>query len=247
MAGTQAIILAAGMGGRLRPLTERIPKCLIPVAGSLILHRELDALQACGVSHVTIVVGFMRKAVERYVRSNFATLGVRFVHNQNFATTNTLYSLALAAEGIAGTAGVLLLNGDVVFDREILDRLIAAPAGESYLAVRPGRCGEEEVKVLLAEDGCVASLGKHIAPENAFGEAIGINRFSHVFWRALTTNLIFLKERHLAEYFEYAVEQTIAQGEKIFPFDIGKRNTIEIDDPIDLEKAQKIFTPMSPR
>lgn len=236
----QVIILAAGQGKRLRPLTDNTPKCLIKVGEFPILHRQLKNLEENDLKDIILVVGFMAEAVKEYATGHFPRLNFNFVYNPNFETTNTLYSLALASEQVNAAGTVLLLNGDVVFEPEIIKYLLKDDDGKSFIAVQLKKCREEEVKISLKRDGSVALLNKKTPLEKAIGEAIGINKFRFSFWRVLTKNLSLLKNDFSLEYFEYAVEETIEDGEKIFPFDVGELKAVEIDFAEDLKEAEKI-------
>ena len=237
---TIAVILAAGRGKRLGNLTLDNPKCLVLVQGLSILYYQLSAIRKAGISDVVMVTGFLDKKIEKYALENFPELRFKFVHNA-LDTSNTLYSLALAAEVIGGDMEVLQLNGDVIFDQSIIEALFSADRLRSYVSLEKKICGEEEIKIVLASSGAAAFLNKNVAPEEAIGEAIGINKFSPKFWAALSNNLKLLKDKYFNEYFEYAIEWTIAEGHQIYPLDIGDRYAIEIDFPEDLERVEKLF------
>src|SRR3989344_580152 len=111
----QAIILAAGRGKRLGALTASTPKCLLSVGGIPILGHELRALSENGIRDITIVVGFMADPIQEYAWKHFPDTHFSFVHNDLHEHTNTLYSLALAAEKLKQGKQILLMNGDVVF------------------------------------------------------------------------------------------------------------------------------------
>ncbi|HEX9595966.1 MAG TPA: NTP transferase domain-containing protein, partial [Anaerolineales bacterium] len=115
-----AIILAAGVGSRLAPLTERIPKCLVPVAGKPILLHQIEAFQQCGVKNILVVAGYLAEEVKNALNGS-ATVLV----NSEFRSTNNMYSLGLAAPLVDGPS--LLVNGDVMFDSSILEDLLKEP------------------------------------------------------------------------------------------------------------------------
>jgi len=237
------IILAAGQGKRLQPLTNNAPKCLIKVGNFPILHHQLRALEENGLKDIILVVGFMAEAVKKYATLHFPRLNFNFIYNPNFETTNTLYSLALAAEQVNANETIFLLNGDVLFEPKITKRLLKGEDNKSFIAVQLKKCREEEVKILLKADGSIALLNKKIPLKETIGEAIGINKFTFSFWNVLTKNLALLKNDFSLEYFEYAIEKTIGEGEKIFPFDIGELKAIEIDFPEDLKEAARLMRP----
>ena len=93
-----AVILAAGRGERLRPLTDTTPKCLTLVGGKPILEYELDALEAAGIKECTIVVGYRASQIIEHFGPNFKHLTLNYVRNTDYATTKNLYSLWLAKD-----------------------------------------------------------------------------------------------------------------------------------------------------
>ncbi|OGZ96709.1 MAG: hypothetical protein A3I44_00350 [Candidatus Sungbacteria bacterium RIFCSPLOWO2_02_FULL_51_17] len=239
---TTAIILAAGQGTRLRPLTENTPKCLVPIGALPILHHQLTALGKNGVSRVIITVGYLHDKVESYAQGHFPEIHFQFIFNPRFGTTNTLYSLALVARYGRIVGDVLLLNGDVMFDPIILDELLAQDKKKSFLATQMKPCGAEEVKIGMSLHNTVIGLNKHMPPHEALGEAIGINKFSRTFWQLLAKHLEHMKEMHANSYFEDAVECAIADGGEIAPWDTRNFSVIEIDFPKDHAKAEELFS-----
>jgi len=183
----------------------------------------------------------MAKVVKTYAIANFPYLDVKFIHNLNHARTNTLYSLALVSKSVPNGYAVLQLNGDVIFDNRVLSKLFNTDKENSYAVARYGKCGTEEIKILLNRKGSIAAINKQISPKNSLSEAVGINKFSPDFWRALSKNSRELKLKRRNDYFEYAVEKTIADGYKIFPMDIERFKAVEIDFPKDLKLARKKF------
>lgn len=238
-----AVILAAGRGNRLRPFTKNLPKCLVKIGEYPILHRQLSALKQNQITDVAIVLGYKKEMIKKFAHSYFPSMSFRFIHNPQFAFSNTLYSLALAAEKLNKSGTIIQLNGDVVFDPRTITLLMDCDRNRSYSALNYSKsCGKEEIKAVLGKDESIALLNKKVAAGKAVGEAIGINKFSPPFWEALTANLILLKNRFACEYFEYAIERTIAGGAKLYPFDLGNLRAVEIDFPTDLEKAKHMFT-----
>lgn len=236
-----AVILLAGRGRRLGHVTKNIPKCLLEIGGYPIVHHQLLALRNCGIKDIVLVTGFKDEAVKEYVQAHFQGLNLKFIYNPDFDTTNTLYSLALASQFIGKGRQVLQLNGDVLFDEEILKLLLKADGSKSYIATQEKKCGKEEVKVAIARAGTISFLNKTIAPHRALGEAIGINKFSSSFWDKLHKHLQLMKNRHADKYFEYAVEHAMKRGADVHPFLLSGLKAIEIDYRRDFTLAQKMF------
>lgn len=237
----QVLILAAGQATRLRPLTDDRPKCLLEVGGRTILARAVDRLYERGLETITIVDGYRGDMIRAALAADFPDLDIRFIRNEQYATTNNAWSLHLAAALPAGP--LLLLDADIVFDGGVLDLLLAHPA-PSRLALRTrGGIGIEEMKVALAADGTVRTIGKELAPSAAAGESVGIELFSAEFvaalWPVLRRRLEL--ERRLDEYYESAFLELIEAGWPVAAVDIGGLDCREIDTVEDLAAARAEF------
>ncbi len=211
----KAIILAAGIGKRLEEINKGLPKCLTAFNGKTILEMQLGSLKG---SDVTLVLGY--KADE--IKGKFP--GLKYVINKDYADTNTIWSLGLALDG----KDTMVLNGDVVFDKEIID-LLKAPncAAVQFKNVHP-----EEIQVILKGKEIIR-IGKNIS---GAGEAIGIYRFSGEFSLKLKEQ-IGKMDRNL--YYEDAIDRILPQN--FVAEDIGDLRAKEIDFPEDLTEALSIF------
>lgn len=231
----KAIILAAGAGRRLGVAG---PKCMVDIAGKSIIHRQLAAFRAGGVTDFIVVVGHARDQLHEHLASQTGTF--TFVLNERYAETNTIYSLYLAREHIDDT--FFYANADVVFDRRLVERLKAS-AAPSALAIETAACAEEEVKVIV-RDGRITRIGKQLDPAECLGEFVGVARFGRelapAFVDALTT--LVESEGIVDDYFERAVDRLCADW-PITPVDISDLPCREIDFPEDLETVRKDIAP----
>jgi choline kinase len=237
-----AVILAAGRGERLRPLTDRSPKTLLPVAGKPILGRLLDALEELDVRTVVIVTGYRSARVRAYVRKHHARLGVRYVRNAVYATTNTLYSLIRARQALGGGT-FLLIDGDLALEPSVL-RLAAQPReGNFVLCDGSVRLDDEAVRASGTPGGKVLSIGKKSAAKGkAFGESIGIARIDGKAARRLFQmgrKLIQQGGRQL--YYEAAFQALIDEGFDFGALNVRGLNWVEIDTKSDLKRARSLF------
>jgi choline kinase len=239
----KAVILAAGSATRLRPLTEHMPKCLLEVAGQPILKRLIDQLASLGVDGAVIVLGYLGDQIREAVARWRPALAVTFVDNREYASTNNGYSTLLAGAAVAGEA-FLLLDADIVCDREVIGAVIASEHADC-LAVRPSTTlGAEEMKVVVDARGRVAHCAKTVEPSTAIGESIGINRFSPAASAAVFAALHDrVRVRGLVhEWNDSAVQQMIdEQGYELWPIDVGRWYCAEIDTPADLAEVDRVL------
>jgi choline kinase len=227
----QVVILAAGMGTRLaRPL----PKPLTELRdGRSIMKQQIDNLKFAFTDtyRVMIVVGFKLEAIiERFPEATF-------VYNELYDQTNTSKSL-LKALRASGDGGVLWMNGDVVFDPNVLTRVTPLmDAGQSFVVVNTSKVSDEEVKYTLDADGFIDQLSKQVTP--ALGEAVGINFVSAADKAALIARLDEVGDQ---DYFERGIEFGIERdGLKFKAVDISDLYAVEVDFAEDLERANELF------
>jgi choline kinase len=227
----QVVILAAGMGTRLaRPL----PKPLTELRdGRSIMQQQIDNLKsAFGETYrVLIVVGYKLEAIiERFPAATF-------VYNEYYDQTNTSKSL-LKALRAAPDGGVLWLNGDVVFDPQVLNRVTPLiEADQSFVVVNTSKVSDEEVKYTLDPSGHIEQLSKTVS--GGLGEAVGINFVAGRDKAALIERLDQVGEQ---DYFERGIELAIELDELQFKaVDISDLYAVEIDFAEDLERANELF------
>ena len=176
----KGLILAAGVASRLRPLTDNIPKCLLPVGQKSILERTIDNLILCGIKELIIVTGYFEDMIKSFVVKNYPGLKVHFVSNERYDSTNNVYSLWLAKE-LIDNSDIILLDSDIIFDHRILE-LLMDDASKNRLAVRfEDNMGEEEMKVLITEDNHIRSIVRRSNPQKPL--------VSRWVWQNLTANL----------------------------------------------------------
>lgn len=222
-----SVILAAGTGTRLG---KPWPKPLTPlIDGRTIMRQQIDNLTKVfgDELRVTTVVGFKLELIIE------AFPDVSYIYNESYDQTNTNRSL-LKALRLAPPGGVLWMNGDVVFDPEVLvraNKLIESD--QSFICVNTAVVGEEEIKYTVDEAGYVALLSKQVT--DALGEAIGINYVSAGDRANLILGLAACAD---TDYFERGLEITIEQdGTKVIPLDITDLFAVEVDFEEDLSRA----------
>lgn len=243
----KAVILAAGIASRLRPWTERTPKCLLPIGDGTLLDRTLEAVETAGLRDVVLVTGYLEEQIRARVGERHARLNVEFVRNADYASTNNIYSLWLARDRVIGES-MLLLDSDILFDPGILSDLRNAGRPD-VLAVKTGFVlGTEEIKVEVDAGRRVRAIGKQVPPDRAFGESIGIEIFSPSalsgLYRALENKVV--REGAVDVFYEAAFQDWIDGGGTITAVDIGTRPAIEIDTIDDFRTAERDILPLLP-
>jgi choline kinase len=238
----KGLVLAAGPGRRLHPLTEALPKTLLPVSdGRTILDLALANLRAVGIVDVVVVTGFAAERVEERAADLERRHGVRLelVFNELAEEWNNAYSLWLARDAFA--EGALLVNGDTVHPRSVEESLLAARGPDVLLAVdQEKRLGEEEMKILLAEDGTLSRISKEIDPASAAGEYIGLTLIESAAAGPLADALEATWRRDPSLYYEDGFQELADRGGKVHIAPIGAVDWVEVDDHADLARAQEL-------
>ncbi len=223
------VILAAGIGSRLgNPLPK--PLTLLKSGKSIMEFQTENIASKYDIDDINVVVGFKKDLImERFPE-------LTYIYNPFFDQTNTSKSLLQALKKNRDKS-VLWFNGDVVFDKLILDVLHPhIEANESFVAVNTSKVADEEVKYTL-NNNYIDKLSKEV--KNGLGEAVGINFIS-------STDIKFfikrLEECSDNDYFEKGLEMAIEYDHiRVIPIDISNYSCIEVDFKEDLENANKIF------
>lgn len=171
----KAILLSAGRGSRLLPLTESMPKCLLPVQGTTLLGYQLDTLQAAGIRDVTVVTGYMPNLVEAELARRTGPLKATPFFNPFFQVADNLASCWMVREQMDGD--FLLINGDTLFELSLLNAVIANTACPIQVTIdQKDTYDSDDMKVTL--DGTkLRAIGKTLPLEVTHAESIGMLRF----------------------------------------------------------------------
>ncbi len=238
MKTTAAVILVAGIGSRLRPITDDRPKALVDLGAETILGRAVRLLAEYGVRKLVLATGYREDAVKAAMQG--APLTVEYCKNPEFDSTQNSVSLALC-RGRVGSDAFFKLDGDVVFQRQVLERLDASSA-ELAVAVDAGRTLDAEAMKVTVEASRITAFGKSIALSASAGESIGIERLSG----PASAKVFDALERTIAGgekglYYEDVYSRLIAQGvlgaELVGVHDLP---WTEVDDFADLARAREL-------
>jgi choline kinase len=200
----KAIILSAGQGRRLLPLTQDRPKALLPVSGKMVIEWQLDILLAAGVDEIVIISGFRADLIEALLADKYAKYpGVRTIYNPFYDITDNLVSCWIAREVMDGD--FLIINGDTMFERGLLDVVLgSAPAPVTVCTDTKETYDDDDMKVQT--DGLrILNISKKIEKQNIDAESIGllyfrndgVQRFKHAVEESLK-DPIALKQWYLS-------------------------------------------------
>ena len=237
------MVLAAGAGRRLEPLTKDLPKTLLPVDGDrTILDVALANLRDAGMEEVVVVTGFASHRIEERRTDLEAAhdLRLELVFNDKALEWNNAYSLWCARDHF--DQGVLLCNGDTVHPASVEHRLLEARGDDDLvLAVDDAKTlGEEEMKVHLSADGYLDAIHKSLDPSTAQGEYIGVTLIEPHAADALADALQATFERDPQLYYEDGFQELADRGGKVRSASIGTVEWVEVDDHADLARAREV-------
>jgi choline kinase len=236
---TTAVLLAAGTGSRLQPLTNDAPKCLSEINGIPILERLIDNLCHHGFRHLIIVVGYLDHHVRDFLDGLTAEITIEYVMNPDYSTTNNLYSLWLARTAIQDP--FLLVESDVVFDACLLEEMLQP----DKIAISAMQCWMNGTTVTVDPFQNVSAfqIGACDAPDEVTHKTVNMYSFTMASWSRVADRL----SEHVAagqinEYYETVFAEMVADGSlslEAVAFDGGR--WYEVDTLEDLYKAELIF------
>lgn len=232
----KALILAAGLGSRLAPITDTVPKSLVPVNGKPILFKQIENLQKNGINDITIVSGYKADILKKEVEKNFS--GIKIIESKDYASTNNMYSAYLGIKKI-GLCDFLMMNADVFFDCSVIAGLLFFDS-KNAIVTDIGNYNEESMKV-IQRDNRIVEISKAISKEDALGSSIDVYKFSkeaaNAFYNKCADYIENKKE--LKKWSEVALNDVLKEVEfKACPL-IGR--WFEIDNHDDLAAAEELF------
>lgn len=237
---TTALLLAAGTGSRLRPLTLDAPKCLTEVGGKTILGRLVDNLRSQGIKRLVVVTGYLDQCVREFLQKNAPNIQVDYVFNPVYQTTNNIYSLWLARKAIQEP--FLLIESDLVFEESMLkDMLIPDKIAISKLLPWMNGTTVE----LNAQEGVTAFHAKRDINDNPKYKTVNIYSLSLQSWQRVITRLDrYIADERVGGYYETVFADMVGDGTLKFDAVFFDENRwYEIDTIEDLHEAENLFRP----
>lgn len=237
----KAIILSAGQGRRLLPLTAGTPKCGVEIAGQSLLEWQLGEVAQCGIDEVVVVTGFHADIVDDLV-SRCSMVPVRTLHNPFFDASDNLGTCWVARSEI--TDPFVIINGDTLFEAAILQKLLASPANTPVTLVvdRKDHYDEDDMKVVVS-DGRLRRVGKRLELDDVNGESIGMMAFRGLGPAKFVSKVesLMRSDMGLKLWYLSAVDQ-LAQSGEVGVCDIHGLSWCEVDDRDDLDNAAGVVT-----
>jgi choline kinase len=230
----KAIILAAGRGSRLRPHTDALPKGLLPLGGTTLVHRTIGVLRELGIADISLVVGYLK---DRF----FTALpnGVRFYVNDNYDATDQAASLLAARAEF--TDDVLVVTGDLLCASSVYADMLGAPAPVAVAVDRTVRVFDDAIEKVLFEQGRITRIGKlNVRNDEANGEFMGMTLFRAEAGPSTLQRLDALVARDRRSALIHLHQDRIDAGHPLGYIEC-QGEWCEVDDVQSLERARRIL------
>ena len=237
----KAIILSAGQGKRLMPLTADRPKCILPIMGQTLIEWQIDELAKCGIDQVTVVVGYRADKVEEILCSRYDRNRVRTVYNEAYAVSDNLVSCWTVHNEM--DEEFILLNGDNLFEAAVLQRFLETNDHSVTVVVnQKSSYDADDMKVEL--EGCrLVKIGKDLLLSQVQGESIGMIMFRDqgpiLFRDALEKAL---HDPASQKKYYLSVIDDLARKFPVWTCLINDLQWCEVDYKADIEQAQKVVS-----
>lgn len=244
----QAIILAAGMGKRLKQLTNNNTKCMVKVNGVTMIERMLSQLDKLNLSNITVVVGYKGKELQEYISTLNIKTKINYVENEIYDKTNNIYSLYLARQCLL-QEDTLLLESDLIFEDSVLEKIVNDPYPSLALVAKYESWMDGTVVTLDEENNITRFLDKKafkFEDIQNYYKTVNIYKFSKEFSASHYVPFLEAYSKALGdnEYYEQVLKViTLLDKPEIKATKLGNESWYEIDDVQDLDIAESIFAP----
>lgn len=250
----KAIIVAAGPGTRLLPFTRNKPKCMLEVGGKTILQRMLEALRESGIDDIVVVSGYMKHAI------NYQN--IEYYYNPNYSENNILLSLFCAEKEMK--EGFVFSYSDILYHANVVQKLLQSEKDISLVVDTDwaqryeGRTlhPTDEAELVIVENGRIVKISKFMNPDIAYGEFIGLAKFTRKGAETLIRNYRRIRTSQWCGFKKFQrfhdaisidkayltdmLQELIDRGYAIYNVDVNS-GWLEIDTPQDLQIARRIW------
>lgn len=239
----ELVILAAGTGSRLWPLTKHVPKSLLDLGdGRCLLERQIENAKDAGtIDHVTIVVGYRAAQVEERIQHLKDGIAISTIYNPVYRLTNNLLSLWFALP-LLRQRDFVVSNGDNLYKRDVLPAVTGVGEGIWLTIDRKSEYDEDDMKVTLHADQSVEYVSKTIAAEQTHAESVGLvivrgERYRRVFTNHL--DAMVRDESGLSEFWLETFNALVRNGHIVRSVEIPKASWIEVDFHPDVDNLRR--------
>lgn len=234
----KTVILAAGLGTRLRPKTNEMPKCMVEVNGVKIIQKQIENLLSNGIKkeEILVVTGYRADKLKGFLDENY--YGINVIDNVDYDKTNNMYSMYLAREFVKGQP-FIMMNADVFYDADVIKDLLSDDR-KNLIVCDDGRYIEESMKI-IKNDNRIMEISKKISEDEAYGVTIDVYKFSE---QASDKFIEIIKDyieeqKDLNSWTEVAINELVKK--EIFESLDMKYKWVEIDNHEDLKQAEELF------
>lgn len=233
----KALILAAGVGSRLMPLTRNTPKSLLDLGdGYTLLERQLQSIGKAGLHDVVLVTGYKSEQIEAKLK-DYRDFNLSIVYNPFYRMTNNIASAWLGLKDM--NEPVVLINGDDLFQASVLERLLGSPADITLAISRKPEYDDDDMKV-VTEGERLLDVGKDIQAERANGESIGIMLFRGRGLQDVKRALLDMVrvEENLQLFYLAALRRLMRENYPVHYAECGQDEWSEVDFHPDLDQMR---------
>lgn len=243
-----AIILAAGYGNRMRPLTDNEHKTLLKINDITIIDNIIDSLIVNSVNNIVVVTGYRSEELKKYLLDKYNNVNFQFVHNKDFKTTNNIFSLSLAFKNIQIDSDIILIESDLIYDHKIISNLINDSI-KNIALVSVYQSGMDGTVVKLGSNNKITEVIPPHLQDSDFSfsnkyKTLNIYKFSKDFTNNIFSKLLNYYSEVIDDncYYELVLGILIyMQKEDIYSLIVENKDWIEVDDTNDVRIAEYKF------
>lgn len=235
----RAILISAGKGTRLRPLTKNTPKCLIQVGnGETVLEHQIKTLKNAGVDNISIITGYLSEQVEAKVKQ---IDNIDIIYNPFYDVSNNLYSLWMAKWHM--DEEIITINGDDLFYQDVIEKLINREEDIVMTVSKDDEYDEDDMKVVIKGDN-VIKVGKKLDLDIVNGESVGIIKFSKNGAKILKSELeeMVKSGNYKNDFYLNALQSIMDKSIGVNYQEIDKSKWQEMDFHQDLELIKELIS-----
>ena len=232
----RAIILAAGAGTRLSPLTSNCPKCLVPAGSRVLLDYQIGALRRVGVKDIVLVIGYKAGQIRRHCGA-----AARYIENPEYLTTNSIYSFFLARQEL--DTDLFLFNCDILFHPDVLKRMLDSEYSNVVAVDSQVARAVDEMNVQFSSDGCVKAISKELDPAIAQAQSVQLVKLDAAGARLVAEEVGNLIAQEKKGAFPTASYAPLIRANRFYSVEAGDLPWAEIDSMEDYAQAMKYVVP----